>query len=84
MPQRTTEGKWVLWEQSTGRRFESWPVDARGMLASGYAVDVEPVVEPGEMPVEVAVLDFSAPPKRRGRPPKAKPEDEAQPAQAAE
>lgn len=46
MPQSTPDGKWVIWERSTGRRIESWPVDARGMLASGWATDVDPAGEP--------------------------------------
>lgn len=39
-PERTPEGKAVLYEASTGRRFERWPVDARDLLATGgYTTD---------------------------------------------
>ena len=39
-PERTHEGKWVLYHGATGHRLERWPVDAREMLASGdYTAD---------------------------------------------
>lgn len=39
-PERTHEGKWVLYSVTTGRRFERWSVDATGMIASGdYTAD---------------------------------------------
>jgi hypothetical protein len=39
-PDRTSEGKWVLYQCATGKRLERWPVDARAMLASGdYTAD---------------------------------------------
>lgn len=34
-PTRTPEGKWQLYSVSTGELKSAWPVDARGMLASG-------------------------------------------------
>ena len=34
-PERTLEGKFVLFSVSTGTRHEHWPVDAREMLESG-------------------------------------------------
>lgn len=72
----TPEGKWVMWEKSTGRRFEAWPIDARGMIASGYAVDDEAAVElapvedagaaPAEPKATADVTDIAAAPKKRG------------------
>jgi hypothetical protein len=39
-PERTTEGKLVIYRVSTGHRFERWSVDARDMLLSGdYTAD---------------------------------------------
>lgn len=39
-PERTHEGKWVLYHTATGKRFERWPVDGRDMIASGdYTAD---------------------------------------------
>jgi hypothetical protein len=41
-PARTPEGKVVLFRESDGQRFERWPVDARGMMASGEYTYTEP------------------------------------------
>lgn len=39
-PERTPEGKWVIYARATGDRFERWSVDARAMLATGeYTAD---------------------------------------------
>ena len=39
-PERTPEGKWVLYRGSDGQRIDRWPVDARAMLATGgYTAD---------------------------------------------
>lgn len=35
MPNRTQEGKWAIFRVSDGQRFERWPIDAKGMVASG-------------------------------------------------
>lgn len=55
MPQRTPEGKWVIWEVSTGYRLERWPVDAREIVASGdYTYDSPSGErEPGTQAVEI-------------------------------
>lgn len=37
-PERTSEGKWVVYARSNGHRFERWPVDAQQMLDSGAYV----------------------------------------------
>lgn len=59
-PLRTSEGKWVIFERATGKRFERWPVDAREQTASGdYSYDppdghIEPEAEsPSASPSEV-------------------------------
>lgn len=39
-PERTPEGKWVLFHRATGQRLERWSVDARAMMGSGdYTAD---------------------------------------------
>lgn len=39
-PLRTRDGKWVIFECSTGKRLERWPVDAREAVAQGdYTYD---------------------------------------------
>ena len=39
-PERTPEGKQVIYTVSTGQRVVRWPVDARSMLATGaYTTD---------------------------------------------
>lgn len=39
-PVHTPSGKWILYSRISGQRLERWPVDARGMLASGeYTAD---------------------------------------------
>jgi hypothetical protein len=41
-PQRTPEGKWAIYHAVTGQQIERWPVDARGMLATGEYVSEPP------------------------------------------
>lgn len=41
-PDRTPEGKVVLYSVATGERLERWPVDARGMLGTGDYTMKEP------------------------------------------
>lgn len=39
-PERTSEGKWVIYHRATGQRMERWSIDARGLVASGdYTTD---------------------------------------------
>ena len=39
-PERTPEGMWVLYQATTGTRVLRWPVDGRGLLATGaYTAD---------------------------------------------
>jgi hypothetical protein len=48
---RTSEGKVVLYEVSTGRRLLRWPVDARGFLASGaFSLDPADCQAPADLP----------------------------------
>ena len=47
-----TPGKWVLYRKSDGKRFERWPVDAKGMLSTGvYTREVPGTGVAGPMPV---------------------------------
>lgn len=39
-PERTPGGLWVIYRGADGQRMERWPIDARGMLATGgYTAD---------------------------------------------
>lgn len=39
-PERTPEGKWMLYRVTDGQRFDRWSVDAQQMLATGgYTAD---------------------------------------------
>jgi hypothetical protein len=42
MPQRTPEGKWRVYDKETGAYLDRWPIDARGLLATGDYVDEPP------------------------------------------
>lgn len=54
-PTRTPEGKWVLYDVSTGERMERWPVDARGMIESGgYTADAPHGALPDPAPQHTA------------------------------
>jgi len=50
-PQRTPEGKWAIYHAVTGQRIDRWPVDARGMLATGEYTATPPAGTPGLPPV---------------------------------
>lgn len=55
-PERTPEGREVLYLRATGVRFERWPVDARDMLATGaYTAD------PSEVGTVAPAAPVSAP-----------------------
>jgi hypothetical protein len=52
-PTRTPEGKWYLWEVSTGIRLERWPVDASPMVNGGAYVFAPPAgAAPSPAPVQ--------------------------------
>jgi hypothetical protein len=55
MPERTPEGKVILFRISTGDAFERWPVDARDMLATGdYTTDPPKTATADAVPVDTA------------------------------
>lgn len=65
-PERTPEGKWVLYHGTTGQRIERWPVDARGMLVSGdYLAAPAPAVAEEVAPAADAESVVLATPRRR-------------------
>lgn len=44
---KTPEGKWVVFEVSTGKQLERWPVDAKTLVADGtYSLTAPDGVEP--------------------------------------
>jgi hypothetical protein len=44
---KTAEGKWVVFDQATGRQLERWPVDAKLLVESGaYTLDPPEGVDP--------------------------------------
>ena len=62
---RTPDGKWTLYQVSTGQAFACWPVDGRLLLASGeYTADTptgERAPAASVAPVPDAVLPASLP-----------------------
>lgn len=59
-PVRTAEGKWVLFEVSTGRQCAFWPIDAQALMACG-SHSTEP-------PEGVVIVPPVMPPKFVGMP----------------
>jgi hypothetical protein len=70
----TREGKWVLFEKSTGKRLERWPVDAREILKlapDAYTRDASQCDAPAEAPppsAEAAAVDETTKPHPLGVP----------------
>jgi hypothetical protein len=62
-PERTPDGKVVVYSRTTGERFVRWPVDARDMMASGaYTTDAPDGAETLESSAPVAPPPDPVPP----------------------
>lgn len=67
-PNRTAEGKVVIYHAVTGKAVERWPVDARAQLASGEFVEFPPEgalhpYETAEVPAPPKPAEPAAPPR---------------------
>ena len=81
-PTRTPEGKWRIYERTTGQVLDRWPVDARGMLESGAftadppesgeahtaTVTAAPQPPPVEVPLVITRAHDAAPGQPLGEP----------------
>lgn len=89
--QRTSEGKAVIYERSTGQAIERWPVDARGMIESGeYTADTHDqaiapaasVTPPAPSVPETEAIATEAAPKQVAPKPKRERKQRPKPEQA--